>query len=491
MTAESTAEPAAIDDDGRQTRRQAGDLPITRGQMVGQPAAPAGGVLHQVWPAPLSLGPTVPLPTSALAVNTAKVLDEAAPGAEANADLQPSRPDVGGDAENPATAPESAGAASQTTDGAGNSGGGVASWPLCLLALPAGVAAWSGWVGLGAMTGFGRVHPLPGIADGLQINTAITLPVGVEAYAAYAMSVWLGQRQVSSKTRRFACFSALGALVLGGCGQVAYHLLENAHAAKVAQVAHDTHRAVADVARQLPAQAPWWITTAVACLPVIVLGLAAALAHMVRHESHGAEDDSAEDDTTAVGTDTELATDANETGGRPNTEPTPATPRPVRAANKPSSTANKPSSTANKPSSTANKPSSTANITTATNVRVGANTTATTTAPRRANTDAPVAPPAAGFGRANMGRQEAANRAAPISFADGRRNSTPHEGQGKRGMFREQMRDFWDSEIEKGRIPSGADLNRAAGRDPGYSLGKKYARQWRAELPAPAEGRHQ
>jgi hypothetical protein len=32
-----------------------------------------------------------------------------------------------------------------------------------ILALPAAVAVWSGWVGIGQMTGFGQVHPLPGI----------------------------------------------------------------------------------------------------------------------------------------------------------------------------------------------------------------------------------------------------------------------------------------------------------------------------------------
>jgi hypothetical protein len=36
------------------------------------------------------------------------------------------------------------------------------------------------------MTGFGLVRPLPGLSDSLRINTAITLPVGVEAYGAYA-----------------------------------------------------------------------------------------------------------------------------------------------------------------------------------------------------------------------------------------------------------------------------------------------------------------
>jgi hypothetical protein len=68
----------------------------------------------------------------------------------------------------------------------------VRCWPLLVLAAPAAVAVWSGWVGIGRMTGFGQVHPLPGIWDSLRIDTAVTLPVGVEAYAAYALRAWLG-----------------------------------------------------------------------------------------------------------------------------------------------------------------------------------------------------------------------------------------------------------------------------------------------------------
>src|SRR5262245_28242714 len=83
-------------------------------------------------------------------------------------------------------------------------------WPLFLLALPAAVATWSGWVGLGRMTGFGKVTPLPGIADGFQIDTAITLPIGVETYAAYALGAWFATAaRVSRTTRAFAKWSAI------------------------------------------------------------------------------------------------------------------------------------------------------------------------------------------------------------------------------------------------------------------------------------------
>ncbi|MFI5832640.1 ABC transporter permease [Micromonospora sp. NPDC051300] len=133
------------------------------------------------------------------------------------------------------------------------------AWPVVLLALPAFVAIWSGWVGLGGLTGFGIVHPLPGIWDSFSINSAITLPIGVETYGAYALYVWLSGR-VPAPALRFAKWSALGSLAVGALGQVAYHLLEAAGVTS----------------------APWWITTAVACLPVAVLGMGAALAHLVR-----------------------------------------------------------------------------------------------------------------------------------------------------------------------------------------------------------------
>jgi hypothetical protein len=135
----------------------------------------------------------------------------------------------------------------------------VRLWPLWLLAAPAMVAIWSGWVGLGSLTGFGTVYPLPGIADDFSFNSAITLPIGVETYAAFALRVWLSGT-VPPAARRFARRSAIGSLVLGAAGQVAYHLM---------------------VAAGVTA-APWQITTAVSCLPVAVLGMGAALAHLIR-----------------------------------------------------------------------------------------------------------------------------------------------------------------------------------------------------------------
>ena len=122
-------------------------------------------------------------------------------------------------------------------------------WPLYLIASPAAVAVWSGWIGLGTLCRFGMVHPLPGIADGFQINTAITLPVGVEAYGACALRAWLTP-DTSETARKFARCSAIGSLALGMCGQVIYYLLSAAHATRT----------------------PWPIIALISCLPVVTLG---------------------------------------------------------------------------------------------------------------------------------------------------------------------------------------------------------------------------
>jgi hypothetical protein len=147
--------------------------------------------------------------------------------------------------------------------------GRVRSWPVLLLAAPAFVAIWSGWVGLGGLTGFGLVRPLPGIWDGIEINTAITLPIGVETYAAFALRAWLSGR-VPARARRFARWSAIGSLVLGALGQVAFHLMTAAGITA----------------------APWPITALVACLPVAVLGMGAALAHLLHTDDEPPTDPS-------------------------------------------------------------------------------------------------------------------------------------------------------------------------------------------------------
>ena len=109
----------------------------------------------------------------------------------------------------------------------------VRSWPLLVLAAPAAAEVWTGWVGIAQKTGFGLVSPLPGILPSLHLDTSITLPVGVEAYAAYALRAWLaGEHPISGRTRRFAKWSAICSFALGMAGQVAYHLLAQAGTAR-------------------------------------------------------------------------------------------------------------------------------------------------------------------------------------------------------------------------------------------------------------------
>src|SRR5690606_4956420 len=137
----------------------------------------------------------------------------------------------------------------------------VRVWPVWALMAPAAVAIWGGWGGLGEKAGFGVVNLLPGIGEGFEVNTAITLPIGMEVDGAYALYVWLSGRAVG-KAKTFAKRSAITSLVIGAAGQMAYHVMEAAGVGV----------------------APWYVTALVACLPVAVLGMGAALAHMVRAE---------------------------------------------------------------------------------------------------------------------------------------------------------------------------------------------------------------
>ena len=90
------------------------------------------------------------------------------------------------------------------------------------------------------------------------------MPVGVECYAAYALRAWLASgRAISDRTRRFARWSAICSFALGMAGQVAFHLMDQDHVTR----------------------APWGITTLVSCLPVLVLGMGTALAHMLREDA--------------------------------------------------------------------------------------------------------------------------------------------------------------------------------------------------------------
>jgi hypothetical protein len=143
----------------------------------------------------------------------------------------------------------------------------VRSWPLLVLAAPAAAEVWSGWVGIAQKTGFGLVSPLPGILPSLHLDTSITLPVGVEAYAAYALRAWLaGEHSVSGRTRRFAKWSAICSARHGRAG------------------------GLPPAGPGRTARAPWPVTMIVSCLPVLVLAMGTTLAHMLRADAGTAAD---------------------------------------------------------------------------------------------------------------------------------------------------------------------------------------------------------
>ncbi len=194
----------------------------------------------------------------------------------------------------------------------------VRSWPLLVLAAPAAAEVWSGWVGIAQKTGFGLVSPLPGIWPSLHLDTTITLPIGVEAYAVYALRAWLAREAwISDRTRRFARWSAICSFALGMAGQVAYHLLAQAGAAR----------------------APWPITTIVSCLPVLVLAMGTALAHMLRADTHTATDGPDNNGTAGPATPRSPALSAEDQAGPAQDhsagQPTPGSGPPARTRTAP------------------------------------------------------------------------------------------------------------------------------------------------------------
>ena len=152
-------------------------------------------------------------------------------------------------------------AASDTNQLAPTSGRLPRPWPLVIIGLAAAVAVWGGWVRLGELTGFGAINLLPGIGRGLTLNTAVVLPLSVEFYSAYALRVLLASSRLSPEARRFARRSFVASLSVGGGAQIASHVM-----------------GAVDVT-----VAPWPVTTLVACVPLLVIGLATGLATLVRH----------------------------------------------------------------------------------------------------------------------------------------------------------------------------------------------------------------
>ena len=85
------------------------------------------------------------------------------------------------------------------------------------------------------------------------------------SYGAFVLGVWTGPGSVPPRARRFAFWSAIGALALGVAAQVIVHLLIAAHRTA----------------------APWPVTMLVSCMPVVVLGFSAALIHLLRSDPAG------------------------------------------------------------------------------------------------------------------------------------------------------------------------------------------------------------
>jgi hypothetical protein len=112
-------------------------------------------------------------------------------------------PDRTGALAAPATHPDQSGSVDEDrSEAVASSRAAVRSWPLLVLAVPAAAEVWSGWVGIARLTGFGMVAPLPGIWPSLHLDTSIALPVGVEAYAAYALRAWLAAGSLRDQHRR-------------------------------------------------------------------------------------------------------------------------------------------------------------------------------------------------------------------------------------------------------------------------------------------------
>jgi hypothetical protein len=109
------------------------------------------------------------------------------------------------------------------------------------------------------MSGFGNVQPFPGLS-GVHVNLSLTLPIGIEAYATYALAAAF-HPGVNEVARRFAKRSAIGSLALGFAGQGAFHIMS------AMGVTH----------------APWFVVLLVSAVPVVTLGLGAALAHLMAH----------------------------------------------------------------------------------------------------------------------------------------------------------------------------------------------------------------
>jgi len=85
---------------------------------------------------------------------------------------------------------------------------------ICIVGAAGAAMSWTGWFLLAAMCGWSS-------------RLAWLLPIAVDVYVVTSMRVWLRVAWVSPKTRRFAAFSTMFAVVLSVAANAAYHLMDS------------------------------------------------------------------------------------------------------------------------------------------------------------------------------------------------------------------------------------------------------------------------
>ncbi len=130
-----------------------------------------------------------------------------------------------------------------------------------LVALPALVSIWAGWVSLGLATGWKEVQLFPSVPglNGVHLNTVIFLPFSVEVLTIVSMGFFLHYR--GKAIRRVAGITALATVALGLFGQAWSHHLQATGAA-----------------------APSWLVVFTSGLPVVAMALVGLLVHLARNE---------------------------------------------------------------------------------------------------------------------------------------------------------------------------------------------------------------
>lgn len=133
-------------------------------------------------------------------------------------------------------------------------------WVIWVIAAAVGLEIWGTWVDLGSLLGF-PVAPVLW----WHVPTNWTLAFTTEAYAAYAVYAWMSAP--SSKSGRFAMWTAIGTIIIGWVAQGTYHRMLADHLTR----------------------APGWLVIGAACLPSLVLMLGGILMHMTHADSRKAE----------------------------------------------------------------------------------------------------------------------------------------------------------------------------------------------------------